>query len=317
MATRTKPEGGALTVVVEKFITTALAEARKDGRKPADIIHERLANLNELVMGYDFATVIAAYWRAYETDNHTLKSNALRWLRGEFTSKTDARSALGVREIIIDAAIYDQIKLLAVFCRLSGYSGLLICLDELVNLYKLAHTGARNGNYEQILRILNDLEQGNVEGLGFILGGTSEFLTDTRRGLYSYPALQSRLTENPFAKNGLVDFSGPVMRLNSLTRNQFEQLLRVLRDLYPCVNPTQAPLPNEAINAFIAHCETRIGEAAFRTPRTAITAFVGLLAVLDQNTNTGWEILLSQATISPDNEEKTLVNSDELINLIF
>jgi P-loop Domain of unknown function (DUF2791) len=178
MASRTRPEGGALVTVVEKFITTALAQARKAGTPPEDIIHERLGALSELVMGYDFASVIAAYWRAYEQDDETLKDNAIRWLRGEFSAKSDARRALGVREIIGDAALYDQLKLLSRFCRLAGYKGLLICLDELVNFYKLANAQARNGNYEQILRILNDVEQGGTEGLGFVLGGTPEFLTD-------------------------------------------------------------------------------------------------------------------------------------------
>lgn len=140
MATRVKPDGGALATVVEKFITTAVAQARQTGAKPEDVIHEKLALLSELVMGYDFATVIAAYWRAYETGNDTLKDNAIRWLRGEFTAKTDARKALGVREIIEDAAVYDQLKLMATFTRLAGYQGLLVCIDELVNLYKLANS---------------------------------------------------------------------------------------------------------------------------------------------------------------------------------
>lgn len=315
LATRTKPEGGALTVVVEKFITTALVEARKQGRNPTDIIHDRLEQLNELVMGYDFATVIAAYWRAHETDNDTLKINAIRWLRGEFSAKTDARAALGVREIIGDAAIYDQIKLLARFCRLAGYNGLLICLDELVNLYKLANTQARNGNYEQILRILNDLEQGSAEGLGFLLGGTTEFLSDPRRGLYSYPALQSRLADNPFARNGLIDLSGPVLKLNNLSREQFATLLGKLRDVYQGPQHERPLLPDEAIPAFMAHCEQRIGEATFRTPRTTITAFIGLLAVLEQNAGVAWQELLKHTSVAADRELDADGISDDLINL--
>lgn len=317
LATRTKPEGGALTVVVEKFITTALAEARKQERNPTVIIHDRLEQLNELVMGYDFATVIAAYWHAHETDNDTLKTNAIRWLRGEFSAKTDARAALGVREIISDAAIYDQIKLLARFCRLAGYNGLLICLDELVNLYKLANTQARNGNYEQILRILNDLEQGSAEGLGFLLGGTTEFLTDPRRGLYSYPALQSRLAENPFARNGLIDLSGPVLKLDNLSREQFAALLGKLRDVYQGPQPERTLLPDEAIPAFMTHCEQRIGEATFRTPRTTITAFIGLLAVLEQNEEAEWRVLLNQTSVLPDQEVYASTIGDELTSLIL
>lgn len=317
LATRTKPEGGALLTVVEKFITTALAEARKTGGKPDDIIHEQLGSLSELVMGYDFATVIAAYWRAYENDDETLKDNAIRWLRGEFSAKSDAKRALGVREIIGDAAFYDQLKLIAKFCRLAGYKGLLICLDELVNLYKLANTQARNGNYEQILRILNDLEQGSAEGLGFVLGGTPEFLLDPRRGLFSYPALQSRLADNPFARDALVDFTGPVLKLGNLGREQFVVLLGKLQAAYHSGKPDLPPLPDEAFTAFIRHCEHRIGEATFRTPRTTITAFIGLLAVLEQNRSVEWRELLSKTKIVLDEPPGGLSVSDELVSLVL
>jgi hypothetical protein len=311
MATRTKADGGALTTVVEKFITTALADARKSGRKPEDIIHEQLAKLSELVMGYDFATVIAAYWRAYENGDDTLKTNAIRWLRGEFSAKTDARKALGVREIIDDDAFYDQIKLLARFCRLAGYKGLLICLDELVNLYKLPNPISRNNNYEQILRILNDLEQGSAEGIGFIFGGTPEFLTDPKRGLYSAPALQSRLAANPFARDGLIDLSGPVLHLNNLSREQFVALLGKLNAVHHNGQAHFAPLPAEALPAFIAHCERKMGEATFRTPRTTITAFIGLLAVLEQNPGSRWESLLGAVEVA----EPEI--SDELVSLVL
>lgn len=317
MATRTKPDGGALQTVVEKFITTALAEARKVGGNPEDIIHERLGSLSELVMGYDFATVIAAYWRAYEHDDDSLKDNAIRWLRGEFTAKSDARRALGVREIIGDAAFYDQLKLIAKFCRLAGYKGLLVCLDELVNLYKLANTQARNGNYEQILRILNDLEQGSAEGLGFVLGGTPEFLMDPRRGLFSYPALQSRLADNPFARNDLVDMSGPVLRLGNLGREQFIALLSKLDIAFRSGQPDKAPLPDEALAAFMRHCEQRIGEATFRTPRTTITAFIGLLAVLEQNPRVDWHGLLEQTKIALDMPGDKITMSDDLVSLVL
>lgn len=315
MATRTKPEGSALQTVVEKFITTALTEARKAGSAPEDIIHERLSDLSELVLGYDFAAVIAAYWRAYEKGDDALKDNAIRWLRGEFTAKLDARRALGVREIIGDAAFYDQLKLMAKFCRLAGYNGLLICLDELVNLYKLANTQARNGNYEQILRILNDLEQGCAEGLGFILGGTPEFLLDTRRGLFSYPALQSRLADNPFARDSLVDMTGPVLRLGNLGRDQFVTLLGKLQAVYRNDRGDTAPLPQEALAAFMHHCEQRIGEATFRTPRTTITAFIGLLAVLEQNPSVKWQKLLEQTQISLDSDGDISPVNKELILL--
>jgi hypothetical protein len=226
LSTRTKPDGGALGGIVEKFIATAAGEAKAAGQPTETVLRQKLEQLTELVNGYDFADVIAAYYRGFEEGNQQLKTDAVRWLRGEFSTRTDARQALGVRTIVDDSTVYDQLKLLARFVRLAGFSGLLVSLDELVNLYKLANTQARNSNYEQILRILNDSLQGTAVGLAFVLGGTPEFLLDTRRGLYSYPALQSRLSQNTFVSDGLVDFSGPVLRLSSLTPEDFYVLLQ-------------------------------------------------------------------------------------------
>ena len=300
MATRTKPDGGAMASVVERFVTVVLDEAKAFGQAPEIAIAGRLSALSEMVNGYDFANVIAAYWRGFNNNNEQLKSDAVRWLRGEFSTKIDARQALGVRTIVDDAFFYDQLKLFARFARLSGYSGLLVCLDEMVNLYKLSNTQARNSNYEQILRILNDSFQGSSEGLGFVLGGTPEFVLDTRRGLYSYPALQSRLAENTFAKSGLVDFTGPVVRLASLSPEDFYVLLGKLRGVYAFGDPSKYLLPDEALTAFMDHCHKRIGEAYFRTPRTTITAFVNLLAVLEQNPHAKWNELLGNVEVTKD-----------------
>jgi len=305
ISTRTKPDGGALQGIVEKFISQAKTEAKASGADSESVIRRYLADLTEMVNGYDFADVIACYCRGFEEGNEQLKADAIRWLRGEFGTKTESRAALGVRSMIDDASVYDQLKLLSRFVRLAGYSGLLICLDELVNLYKLANTQARNANYEQILRILNDSLQGSAEGLGFVLGGTPEFLMDTRRGLYSYPALQSRLAENTFTKTGLVDLSGPVIRLTSLTPEDFYVLLQKLRHVYASGDAAKYLLPDEGIPAFMAHCNQRLGEAYFRTPRTTTTAFINLLAVLEQNPGSNWRELLGAVEVAKDEGGQT------------
>lgn len=300
VATRTKPEGGALAGIVEKFIASAKSEAKAAGQETETVIRQKLEQLTELVNGYDFADVIAAYCRGFDEGNEQLKSDAIRWLRGEFATKTDAKQALGVRSIVDDSAVYDQLKLLARFVRLAGFSGLLVNLDELVNLFKLANTQARNSNYEQILRILNDSLQGTAVGLGFILGGTPEFLLDTRRGLYSYPALQSRLTQNTFATGGLVDFSGPVVRLSSLTPENFYILLQKIRHVYALGDEGKYLLPDHGIASFMEHCANKLGETYFRTPRTTITSFVNLLAVMEQNAGVSWQQLLGGLEVEPD-----------------
>jgi hypothetical protein len=300
MSTRAKPEGGALASVVERFVTSAVEASRERGVKPEVVIRERLASLSEMMNGYDFAEVIAAYWKGHDTSNETLKSDAVRWLRGEFATRTDARAALGVRTIVDDANVYDQLKLVARFVRLAGFAGTIVCCDELVNVYKMANTKARNSNYEQILRILNDCLQGSAEGLGFLMGGTPEFLLDTRKGLYSYQALQSRLAENRFAKGGLVDYSGPVLRLANLTPEDLFVLLGKLRHAYASGLVDRYLIPDQGLQAFMQHCSQKIGDAYFRTPRNTVTAFVNLLAVLEQNPHTSWQQLLEQVQVMPD-----------------
>ena len=159
----------------------------------------------------------------------------------------------------------------------------MVILDELDTLYKLQSSKARELNYDQILRILNDVLQGQCEGLGFVLGGTPEFLLNTRRGLYSHAALQTRLAENTFAKGDLVDFSGPIIRLQNLSAEDFYVLLGNIRNVFAGGDQKRNLVPDEALEAFMFHCEERIGEAYFRTPRTTIRQFVHLLSVIEQN----------------------------------
>ena len=300
VATRSKPDGGALASVVERFVSSARTRARDEGVTAEAIIRERLVSLTEMVGGYDFSEVVAAYWRGHETGDDDAKASAVRWLRGEFATKTDARKALGVRTIVDDSNVYDHLKLMARFVCLAGYQGFLVCLDEMVNLYKLPSGRARSANYEQILRILNDSLQGAAVGLGFVLGGTPEFLLDTRKGLYSYEALQSRLATNSFAREGLVDMTGPVVRLANLSPEDLYVLLGKIRQVYAAGDSAGAPVPDEALHAFMQHCSQRIGEAYFRTPRNTIKEFVNLLAVLDQNPAASWQQLVGTVEIPPE-----------------
>ncbi|HEV2816243.1 MAG TPA: ATP-binding protein [Allosphingosinicella sp.] len=300
LATRTKPDGGGLASVIERFIGECAVEAHAGGKQAEALIDQRLAGLHDHLGGHDFATVLKAYWRASESGDEVGKAAALRWLRAEYPTKTEARQALPVRSIIDDADVYDSFKLLAGFVRIAGYAGLVVVLDEMVNLYKLQSSQARNQNFEQILRMVNDVLQGNTHGIGFLFGGTPEFLMDSRRGLFSYQALQSRLAENSFAKDGLVDLSGPVIRLQNLSPEDLLILLGNIRSIFAMGDSAQYLVPDEALEAFMNHCNKRIGEAYFRTPRNTIKAFVQFLAILEQNPQVVWRELLGEVAIEPD-----------------
>lgn len=320
LATRAHPEGNAMIPLVEKFITEQRRVADAEGKDVERVIKDKLNSLSELVGGYDFAQVIATYWKAYNEGNEDLKNNVIRYLRGEYTSRADARRDLGVRAIVEDNNVYDHIKLLARFVTQAGYKGLLVNLDEVVNLYKLPSQRARSSNYEQVLRILNDCLQGSAESLGFLLGGTPEFLMDQRKGLYSYEALHSRLAENTFAQiANVVDYHSPILMLQNLSPEEIYVLLCNIRNVFAGGNKDKYILPDEALKAFLEHCSKNIGDAYFRTPRNTIKAFVDLLSIVEQNPDLSWQSLIGNIKIDSetDNSLVTIADDDKLTETVI
>lgn len=303
LSTRTRQDGNALQNILERFISSAKDESTASGRSVYDIISERLGELNDYTGGYNFISVIKKYLEAYEAGNTDLMNCVLKWLKAGYTTKTDAYRDLGIREFISDASFYNTLKLYAVLARKAGYKGLLVCMDEMVNLYKISNSVSRKANYEEILSMLNDTLQGSFSNIGFVMGGTPEFLTDNFRGLYSYEALKSRLSENSFSKQlGVTDFNSVVLRLTSLTKEELYLLLFNIRNVFANGNQENYLVPDEALIAFLNHCSNKIGESYFRTPRTTIKSFVDLLSILEQYPNYKWSNIISSIDIQQEVE---------------
>lgn len=303
ISTRTKQDGNALPNILEKLISKARAEAEQNNREVATVIYEQLSDLNEYPGGYTFAQVVNKYWTAYESGDDILKDRVLRWLRAEYTTKTDSLRELGVREFINDASFFNTLKLYSILVRKAGYSGLLVCMDEMVNLYKISNSVSRKANYEEILNILNNTLQGTLSHIGFIMSGTPEFLTDGNRGLYSYEALKSRLAENSFSKSlGLTDYNSTVLRLANLTKEELYLLLMNLRNVFAGGDESKYLVPNDALLAYLNHCANKIGDSYFRTPRNTIKGFLDLLSMLEQYPDLKWSDMIEQIEVVQDVE---------------
>jgi hypothetical protein len=297
MATKAQPDGGALPSVVSTWVSRVQQEVMSASGQPADVekrIGEDLRDLHNHIGGYEFAEVVRAFYRGFTEKNDALQAAALKWLRGEYTTKTEARADLGVRRIVDDESFYDSLKLMAAFVRKAGYGGLLVNIDEMVVLsHRLPNSRARQANYEALLTLLNDSFQGNSRGVGFILAGTDECLEDKRRGLFSYEALRSRLAENPIARQqGLVDLSGPVVRLQPLTPEDLFVLLKNIAFVHAGGDPTKIAVSDEGIVATLRAANERLGAEYFRTPRDVVRSFIGLLNLLDQNPGKTWQDVL-------------------------
>jgi hypothetical protein len=316
LATKTRPDGNSLVSILEGWINKIQQEVAKNtGTRPNDEgfddavearIREVIQQIEDLVHGFDFGNVITAYWRGYRQDDDNLKSAALRWLRGEFTTKTDAKQALGVRVIIDDDSWYDYIKLIAKFVAEIGYKGLLVILDEAVNLYQTPAKVTRERNYNKLLGIFNDTMQCKAENLGFIIGGTPKFLEDENRGLFSDSAWRRRTKESRFVgKSGIQEQMGPVVRLIPLTQKEILSLLQRLAEIHSSNYGYNLTLSNSDYKEFIQEITSRLGAEALLTPGEIIRDFISVLNIIYNNPN----IKLSDL-IRSDKFQPTNANSD-------
>jgi len=293
LSTKTRPDGGALQALLERWISSIQSGVMQDsGLRPADSafgeavesrIMKVVSDLEGMVHGFDFGCVIAAYWRGHRLGDDEAKSGALRWLRGEFATKTEARQELGVRVIIDEHGWYDHLKLLARLTTEMGYKGLWVFIDEAVNLYKISHPVSRNSNYERLLAMFNDTLQGKANNLGIVMAGTPQFIEDPRRGLYSYEALRSRLAESRFVSDKAVNPGSPVIRLQQLTHEEIYVLLARLRDVHAEHFGYRPNIADEDLQMFLQEVVSRLGAEELLTPREVVRDFIAVLNILHQD----------------------------------
>lgn len=293
MSTKTRPEGGALTLILDRWISNVQSEAAAqsdlmpDDPAFAALVEKRIyavmQSLSELVHGFDFARLLTLYYRSYIDGDDETKAKVVKWFRGEYVNKTEARSELGVNIVITDDDWYEYLKLFALFLKKAGYSGLMILIDELVNIYKIPNSITRQYNYEKILTMYNDTLQGKAQHLGIIMSGTPQCIEDRRRGVYSYEALRSRLAEGHFGREEYQDMLAPVIRLSPLTNEEMLVLIEKLAEIHAGLFGYTPVLTQEDLATFIKIEFGRIGADTHITPREVIRDFIELLDIVCQN----------------------------------
>jgi len=321
LSTKTKPEGGALTLILERWISSVQSEAlQESGLQPGDpaltaLVDQKIyavtASVSELVHGFEFAQLLSAYYHAYLKSDDETKAKVVRWFRGEYTLKREAKEELGVNIIITDDDWYEYLKLFATFFRLAGYSGMMIMIDELVNIYKVPNSITRQYNYEKLLTMYNDTLQGKAKYLGIIMGATPQAIEDKRRGVYSYEALRSRLAEGKFSKPGARDLLAPVIRLDPITAEEMLILCEKLAVMHAGLYGYEQKIATNDLAAFIKIEYERIGADVHITPREVIRDFIELLDILYQNPGMSVIELLNSETFSYAKSDAVSDTTDE------
>lgn len=305
LSTKTRPEGGALTLILDRWINSVQTQvvskgiASDDPKFEAAVdqkIYGVISSLTELVHGFDFAKLLNMYYHAYMSGDDETKAKVVKWFRGEYSHKTEAKKDLGVDIIISDSNWYEYLKLFATFFRQAGYAGLMIMIDELVNIYKIPNAISRQYNYEKILTMYNDTLQGKAKYLGIIMCGTPQAVEDRRRGVYSYEALRSRLASGKFAQESARDMYAPVIKLEPLTAEEMLVLTEKLADMHVNLYGYERTITDNDLAQFIKIEYARVGADTSITPREIIRDFIELLDIVWQN---------------PDKKITDLLNSDQ------
>lgn len=311
LSTKTRPEGGALTLILDKWVANIQAEEDSTAANTSATnagstigitadngptytgLRRQLADLEEMVHGFEFTRVLGMYRAACAQGDDEAKSRAVKWLRGEYRTKTEARTELGISTIIDDDSWYDYVKLFARFLTGAGYRGMLVLIDELVNLYKIPNAITRQYNYEKILQMYNDTLQGKAQHLGIIMGGTPTSIEDRRRGVFSYEALRSRLTQGRFAREGMRDMLAPIIRLQPLTYEELLVLIEKLAQIHAGYFGYESDLDEGDLVNFLKIEFGRVGADTHLTPREVIRDFIELLDIMCQNPDVTLKDLLN------------------------
>jgi len=291
LSTKTKPDGGALPLILERWISGIQASVKAETELEGDAFDRQVekqiyavaGSLEGMVNGFEFAKAVVAYWQAYRQDDAAMKSNVLKWFRGEYATRREAKADLDINFIVTDETWYDFLKIFAIFLVSAGYKGLLVVIDELVNIFKIPNSITRQNNYEKILTIYNDVLQGKARHIGFLMGGTPQCIEDKYKGVFSYEALRSRLAEGHFASGDIKDLSAPIIRLQMLTQEEMYVLVEKLRDIHAQLFRYTPILSHEDLVYFLTVEYNRIGAETHITPREIIRDFIELVGILHQN----------------------------------
>lgn len=291
LSTKSKPDGGALALVLEKWIsgiqTSVKTRTDAEGELFNELVEKQIyavaGSLEGMVNGFEFARAVALYWEAYRRDDASLKSNVLKWFRGEYASRKEAKDDLGINFIVTDETWYDFLKIMAAFLVGAGYKGLLVIIDELVNIYKIPNAITRANNYEKILTMYNDVLQGKAQHIGFLMGGTPQCIEDKYKGVFSYEALRSRLAEGHFSTDDVKDLSAPIIRLQMLSQEEMYILVEKLLHIHAQLYRYEPRLSHEDLVYFLTVEYNRVGAESHITPREIIRDFIELLNILQQN----------------------------------
>lgn len=302
---QTSQDGNAIKTIIEEWINSIITSVSERDKIPASqllvkenkgIIEKEILNITSsfksVGLSYELGQAISKYYEGLMEDNQVLKLKALRWIRGDISTKTESKNELGIKRIINDDNWYEAIKNLAELFSDIGYSGFVINFDEAVNLYKLPMSQTRERNYEKILNIFNECKSNTARGLFVNFGATRKTIFDERRGMSSYGALKGRLGNESSLDSKLINTNKTVLPLKPLTTEEIYTLLENLKNIYNIHYRLDIDMTMENIKLYMEEQLNRPGALEFLTPRAVIKDFLEILDMIRQNPDVETETII-------------------------
>jgi hypothetical protein len=187
-----------------------------------------------------FSAVLRTYRRALSEGNNTLADGLISWLAGQPNVAASIKRAAGIKGDLDHFGATNFLVGLLIILRDSGYSGLVMVLDEVETLQRM-RTDTREKGLNALRQWIDEIDAGRYPGLYLVITGTPAFY-DGPQGVQRLAPLAQRLHVD-FGTDRRFDNPRAVqIRLAAFDNSSLLAVGRRVRDIYAEGRPNEQRL---------------------------------------------------------------------------
>ena len=177
-----------------------------------------------------FAQALRGYRAAVVKGDIPQAEGLLSWLAGQPHVAASVRRSAGVRGELDHFGAFGFLQGMLAILRDSGYSGLVIVLDEVETLQRV-RGDVRDKALNALRQLVDEVHSGRFPGLYLLITGTPAFFEGTQ-GVQRLAPLAQRLSVDFTTDPKFDNARAAQIRLPGFTQNSLDELGRRVRDLY-------------------------------------------------------------------------------------
>ncbi len=215
--------------------------------RTAALMEQRLVDINRRAPS--FATALRAYRRAVSEGDDVTAGGILAWLSGEPNVGVSVKRYAGIKGDLDHFGALSFLQGLLVILRDSGFSGLLLVLDEVETLQRV-RSDVREKSLNALRQLIDEVDSGRFPGLYLLITGTPAFY-DGPQGVQRLAPLAQRLQVD-FTTDPRFDNPRAIqIRLPAFDLERLELVGRKIRDIYAEHSENQERIRSLADDGYI------------------------------------------------------------------